>query len=107
MSEDGYMMAWWAYLGAAAVVVAVIWWLSARWAVWLKAPLRGLLIAVLFTPWLVTDSADTLAPAWIITSFDALIHTDGDAMRAGLPLLAACALALLLSGLVVFLRRWL
>ncbi|WP_245932401.1 hypothetical protein [Isoalcanivorax indicus] len=105
MSEDSYMMAWLAYLGAAAVIVAVIWWLTVRWTVWLKLPLRALSIAVLFTPWLVSEDTDTLAPAWIITLFDALIQAEGQALRAGLPLLAACVLALLLGGLVLLLRR--
>ena len=105
MSGDSYMMAWLAYLGAAAVVVAVIWWLTVRWAAWLKMPLRALSIAILFMPWLVSEDTEALAPAWIITLFEALIQADGQAMRAGAPLLAACVLALMLGGLVLLLRR--
>ena len=105
MSQDGYMMAWLAYSGAALVIVAVIWWLTATWRLWLKAPLRALLIALLFTPWLVSTDTESLAPAWVIMLFDSLIQADAEPMRAGAPLLAACALALVLSAVFVAVRR--
>ena len=105
MAQEGYMTAWLVYSGAALVILAVIWWLTATWRLWLKAPLRALLIAVLFTPWLVSTETDSLAPAWVIMLFDSLIQADAEPMRAGAPLLAACVVALALAAAFVAVRR--
>lgn len=105
MSEEGYMMAWAVYLGAAVVTLAVLWWLSGRWSLAARVAVRAVAIAVLFTPWPVAMETDTLGPAWVVALFDTLVQSEGTPLRAGAPLITAVALALVISaGLYVWRR---
>lgn len=105
MSEEGYLMAWAVYLGAAVVTLAVLWWLSWRWTLAAKLPFRAVAIAVLLTPWPVALETDALGPAWVVTLFDTLVQAEGTPLRAGAPLLTTIVLALLIGAGLYAWRR--
>ncbi|MEY1662179.1 hypothetical protein [Isoalcanivorax beigongshangi] len=105
MTEQGYMVAWLAYLGAAFVVLVVMTLVAQRWHRWVKYPFIAILVGILFTPWPVAADSDNLGPAWIITLFEALIQKEANPLRAGAPLLAAVVLCLVVATVQFAIRR--
>lgn len=97
MMESGYTLAWLVYLGGALVAYASGWWVSRGWPVWLSYPLRALTLALILTPWTVTDEGTAMGPAWVITAFDTFVLANGDPLRAGAPLVAASGLAFVVA----------
>lgn len=97
MMESGYALAWLVYLGGALVAYASGWWVSRGWPAWLSYPLRALTLALMLTPWTVTDVGTAMGPAWVITAFDTFVLANGDPLRAGAPLVAASLLSLVVA----------
>ncbi len=97
MTEQGYHLAWAIYLGGALVAYACGWWVSRSWPAWLSYPLRAITLALILTPWTVTDEGTAKGPAWVVTVFDTFVLANGDPLRAGAPLIAACILAFIVS----------
>lgn len=106
MTESGYTLAWAVYLGGALIAYACGWWVSRSWPAWLAYPLRAITLALIVTPWTVTDESSAMGPAWVIAAFDTFVLANGDPLRAGAPLMAASVLALVLALLACGWHYW-
>src|SRR5699024_2848763 len=97
MTENGYTLAWVVYLAGAFIAYGSGWWVSRNWRSWLSYPLRAISLALILSPWTVTDEGTDMGPAWVITAFDTFVLANGDPLRAGAPLIAASLLALVVA----------
>ena len=104
-AESNYYGIWLVYILSSLVFLSVYWRATRfpRWPV-LKHSLRCLMIAVIFTPWYANSDGDTLAPALMVITLDAITRGLGEASRALVPLLLALFLAELIA-LVLFFRE--
>lgn len=98
--ENYQIWSWIIYLLSALVVMLVTLRITRRW----RVTLRGFVVTtatVLFVmPWYGQGSGGPMAPAVIITFFEAFDGKNGQSwMRAGLPLLGALAVGYLLLAL--------
>lgn len=105
MSEKGYLIAWLVYLLCSAGLLVCFWYLTRPLYRWLRVSLRWLAPVFLLFPWTAYGDGSKLAPAWLTTLFDALLKQDASFTRAGLPLLGALVIALLLALLWFKLRQ--
>ena len=100
-AEFNYYGIWLVYLLASLMFLSAYWRLTRfpRWS-GLKHFLRCLMLALIFTPWSANSDGDTLAPALMVITLDAITMGLGEASRALTPLLlslfvaALCALIL-------------
>ncbi len=96
MSATYYYILWSVY--AAGLVVALYFlWQWTRWprVWWLGSLVRLLALALLVTPAEQAAGSGLYAPAWIVMLFDELQRIGDGWFRAGINLMAATALALL------------
>lgn len=105
MSEKGYLVAWLIYLLCSVGLLTCFYYLTRPLYRWLRLPLRLSAMVFLLLPWTAYKDGHELAPAWLTSLFDALLKQDASFLRAGVPLLAALLLALLLSALWLKYRR--
>jgi hypothetical protein len=105
----GYLTAWAVYL-IAGTFCYVLFYKATGVIGWkpLANTLRGIMIALIYTPWYVAVDQDLMAPAVIVILLD-MITIGGDAfIRALVPLLLAILAAILIAltlGLIVRLFR--
>lgn len=105
MSAESYLLGWLIYVVAAIGFLALGWYLSRCWPLWLRHPVRALVAAVLLMPWPVSPGAGHWAPAWIVTLFDGFMQPDAAAVRAGGPLLAITMLMVAAASVEQWWRR--
>ena len=105
-AESNYFGIWLVYILSSLVFLSVYWSATRfpRWPV-LKHSLRCLIIAVIFTPWYANSDGDTLAPALMVITLDAITRGLGEASRALVPLLLALFLAELIAMVLFFRER--
>ena len=101
MEQGDYIAAWTAYLIAAVVFSALAWRLLRM------LPWRGLaylldcwLLALLFTPWYVTDGQNILAPALMVFALDIVTIEPAAGIRALVPLVMTLFVAIVLAVLL-------
>lgn len=95
---QGYLIAWIAYLFAAAGCCVIAWRVLHRWlARDLAILLEALLVALLFTPWYVLPEQETMAPAFIVFLMDVITIDLEAGVRAFVPLIMSMLLALLVA----------
>lgn len=105
-SIDNYWFFWVLYLGAALVFTVVVWRVTRfKSAIWASYNLRALVIAVVFTPWYSNSLESGMAPALMVAALDAITGGAAAATRSFVPLGLAVFLALLLAGLMSFLKK--
>lgn len=102
VTTKAYMWGWFAYLLGSVGVLFVFWYITRPLTRWLKLPLRALAAALLLTPWSVSPQLSQWAPAWVVSLFDGFAQQGMSLWRAGGPLLAMLAVALL----VAFAELW-
>ena len=107
-SAPNYWVIWSVYLLAAAVFYGIFWQLTrfktARWGAYV---MRGLLAAIILTPWYANPQETVLAPALMVVLMDAITLGGSEAVRALVPLSLAIIISLLLAfaALLINTRR--
>lgn len=106
MTEKEYLLAWVWYISGASIFFAVFWYWTRKF-LWAEARqlLRTILAVILIVPWYADASQSYLAPAWLISAADGLLEGSKAFWRAGMPLVLALVLAVLLST-VYAVYRW-
>lgn len=106
MTEQSYMWAWIYYVLGASVFFVVFWYWTRNF-LWSEARqlIRVLLAVLLSVPWTTSASEHYLSPAWLISIAEMLLDGPKAFWRAGLPLVLALFLAVLLSTLYAS-YRW-
>ncbi len=97
----------WLVYGAAALLFYWVFWrlTDFRNARWLSYSLRGLMFALIVTPWYASTEGTTMAPALMVMTLDTItIGTDATS-RAMVPLLLSMVLAEFVASLLYFLLR--
>lgn len=109
LTEESYLMALYAYLGAAGILILYVgWWLSRHWRpAWVTLVVL-LLAALLLTPAYPKEGVETMAPALVVFGFQFLtVGVDG-AAHALRPLQFMCIVAVVITVLLrltLFRRR--
>jgi Na+/melibiose symporter-like transporter len=109
LTEESYLMALYAYLGAAGILVLYVgWWLSRHWRpAWVTLVVL-LLAALLLTPAFPNEGVETMAPALVVFAFQFMtVGVDG-AAHALRPLQFMCIVAVVITVLLrltLFRRR--
>lgn len=98
LTSSEYLIVWALYLLSAAGLT-LAWWRLTAGVGWiqLRQVLRVLVLMLLFTPWTLEGQPQFWAPAFIVASLDALGNGIDAASRAGIPLLAAELVGLIVS----------
>jgi hypothetical protein len=99
------------YLGAALLMLCC--WRFTRWIgwQWLRYGLLLLMAVLLLMPFTAYPDMDFFAPAWFVSLFEGLTKaTEQGALRAGVPLLIGCIVAvalyfMVISGKLIYLRN--
>ena len=104
-SVPNYWVIWSIYLLAAAIFYGIFWRLTrfrkARWAAYV---MRGLLAAIILTPWYANPQEAVLAPALMVVLMDAITLDGSEAVRALVPLSLAIIISLLLALSALFIN---
>ncbi|MFT4863216.1 MAG: hypothetical protein ACI95C_002445 [Pseudohongiellaceae bacterium] len=105
-AETNYLGVWFVYLSAGSVFY-IVWHRFTRFkrALWWSYALRAIFLALALTPWYVSSSADTLAPALMVMTLDLITIGGEAAARAFVPLILSLLGALLVSTTVYFIQK--
>lgn len=107
MTQTEYYWAWLAYAGGSAVFFAVfLWWTRRIPSLEVKVLLRTVIAVITVIPWRIDPDYDFLGPAWIISIADALLDGPQAFWRAGLAVVLALIVCLILST-IIFIALWL
>jgi hypothetical protein len=106
VDTTNYWIAWIAYLLAAGLF-CLIFWRATRFQHRrvLKYCLRAMLLAIIATPWYVSDTGSVMAPALIIVLMDAITIGAEAAVRAFVPLFLSVTLSLVFVGVILLVKR--
>jgi hypothetical protein len=101
-----YWIAWIAY-ALAAGLFCLIFWRATRFQHRrvLKYCLRAMMLALVATPWYVSDTGSIMAPALIIVVMDAITISGEAAVRAFVPLFLSIALSLMFVLVILLVKR--
>ena len=103
LSEESYLMAIYAYTGAAALMLLCLaWWLGRSWRAAWAALVVLLAAALLLTPAYPNEGVSTMAPALIVAGFQLFTAGYEASLHALRPLGVACGLAVFLAMLLRF-----
>jgi hypothetical protein len=105
-TESSYWLIWLIYIAAAVLFLNIFWRITRLqgWP-WLRFSLRGLMLALIFTPWYANIEGTNLAPALMIVALDAITVGMSAAPRALVPLLLALVAAEVLATILFFAER--
>jgi hypothetical protein len=105
-AETDYWLIWLVYLGGSGIFYPIFWRYTAfRRARWLSYSLRALMAALILTPWYANTQGETLAPALMVATLDAITIGSEAAIRAGVPLVMALFFAEILATILWFAHR--
>jgi hypothetical protein len=86
-ATTNFWLIWLIYLGASVIFYALFWkyinLLTQKFIVFI---LRGLVAALIFTPWFVNIQGSIMAPALMVVMLDLITIGPGEIARAGVPL---------------------
>lgn len=102
----GYLTSWAIYL-AAGTLCYVLFYRATRWIRprLVANLLRGIMIALIYTPWTVATDQNLMAPAVIVIPLDMITQGPDAFVRAMVPLVLAVLLAILVAtGISLFNR---
>jgi len=107
MAYENYQVwSWVIYLLSALVVMLVTLRITHSWPVTLKGFVITSATVLFMVPWYIQGNTGPMAPAVIITFFEALASDQETSwLRAGLPLMVAMAVGYLLLALVLWFKR--
>ena len=104
--DNNFWLIWIIYAAAAALMYWIFWRVTAfQRARWWCYSLRGLMLALIITPWYANTEGTTMAPALMVMTLDAITIGGDAATRAMVPLLLALVVADFAVTIVYFLRR--
>lgn len=104
--ESNFWMIWIIYGTAGALFYWIYWQITAfQRARWLSYSLRGLMLALIITPWYANAEGTTMAPALMVMTLDAITIGSNAAARAFVPLVLALLVAELAATFMYFLHR--
>lgn len=105
MSTYSYLIAWLWYL-AAVIGLMVVWWrMTRRLPPFWRDLSRALPTFWALMPWSVASGHGSLAPVWLVTLFEGLLRENGDVKRAGVGLLLATLIAVVVTAVEAWRRR--
>ena len=102
----GYLTSWAVYL-AAGTLCYVLFYRGTRWIrpKVLANLLRGIMIALIYTPWTVATDQNLMAPAVIVILLDMITQGVDAFVRAFVPLMLSLLLAIVLSVVISVVTR--
>ena len=96
--DSNYFLLWCLYIVAGLSFYISLWWLTRSSAIkLLNYSVRGIMAAVIFTPWSANIYGDTLAPALMVLVLDLITIGENSAARAAVPLILAIIIAELIA----------
>ena len=96
-AETNFWLIWFFYLVAASLFYSIFWiYIKLIPQKLLVLVLRGIMSALIFTPWFVNIQGSVLAPALMIVALDLITIGPDESARAGVPLL----LSVFVTGVV-------
>ena len=105
-TESNYWLIWLIYIAAAVLFLGIFWRITRLQGLpWLRFSLRGLMLALIFTPWYANIEGSNLAPALMVVALDAITVGMSAAPRALIPLLLALVTAEVLATILYFAER--
>ena len=105
-SIGNYWLFWRLYLGAAAFFTAIFWRITRfERAIWASYNLRGVAIAIIFTPWYSNPQESVMAPALMVAALDAITGGFDAAFRSFVPLTLAVLVALITAGILTLANK--
>lgn len=105
-SIGNYWFFWTLYLGAAVIFTGIFWRVTRfERAIWSSYSLRAVAIAIIFTPWYSNSQESVMAPALMVAALDAITGGFEAAFRSFVPLVLVLIFALLLAGLMSFVKK--
>jgi hypothetical protein len=100
------LLAWTAYLFAGAAFFALYWRLTRfKQQQLLSYCLRVVMLAIIITPWYVSDQSSLLAPALIIVLMDGITIGPEAAVRAFVPLFLSIIISVVAVGIALLVRK--
>jgi len=106
VDATNYWIAWAAYCTAATLYYLVFWRITRfQQRRVLKYSLRAVMLAIIVTPWYISDTGSEMAPALIIVLMDAITIGGAAAARAFVPLFLSIVLALVSVLVILLIRR--
>jgi len=104
--ESNFWVIWVIYAAAASLFYWIFWRVTAfKRARWIAYSMRGLMLALIITPWYANTEGTSLAPALMVMTLDAITIGTSAASRAMVPLLLALLLAEFVASLLYFIQR--
>ena len=106
MISSNVIFAWTAYLIAGAIFYAFYWRITRfKKRILLSYCLRAVMLAVMLTPWYVSDQGSVLAPALIIVLMDTITIGPEAAVRAFVPLFLSISISVVMVGVGLLIRK--
>ena len=103
---ENYLLIWTISTLAAVAFYWVFWRITNMpRARWLSYSFRALMLSLMFTPWYANVEGDTLAPALMVVTLDAITIGVGEASRALVPLVLSLIVAEVIATIVYLFRR--
>lgn len=101
-----FLMIWVIYGAAAALFYWIFWQVTdfSR-ARWLSYSLRGLMLALIVTPWYANTEGTNMAPALMVMALDTITIGTSATSRALVPLILSLLCAEFIASLIYFLHR--
>ena len=95
ISKYQYLLAWAVYIISGGVFCLVIWRFTRfiNHSGW-RDLIRGINLAMIYTPWYVSDARDYVAPATMVVSMDLLLGNTDNGLAAAMAILVCIALML-------------
>ena len=85
--DSSYILLWSLYILASLAFYSLLWWLTrSGLANMLNYSIRGIMAAIIFTPWSANIHGDTLAPALMVLVLDLITIGENSVARAAVPL---------------------
>ena len=102
-SDSTYILLWCLYILAGLGFYSLLWWLTRSGSVKMfNYSMRGIMAAIIFTPWSANIHGDTLAPALMVLVLDFITIGDSSVVRAAVPL----SLAVIFGELIAIGLCW-
>jgi hypothetical protein len=105
-SIGNYWLFWSLYLAAATCFTAIFWRITRfERAIWTSYNLRGLAVAIIFTPWYSNPQESVMAPALMVAALDAITGGFDAAFRSFVPLVLALVVALIVAAILALAKK--
>ena len=105
-ATTNFWLIWLMYLGASALFYALFWkYINLLTHKFLIFMLRGLVAALIFTPWFVNIQGSLMAPALMVVMLDVITIGPSETARAGVPLFLSILIIEIMSTGLYFTKK--